>query len=230
MTIYRPVSTEVTRLLSTPRMGPYLAACGNKRTAALKLYAWNLDVGDAFFRGIHYLEVALRNTIDEALTQWIAAEQRSNGRPLVPWYLDTNLPFQQVPSTRRFVTQALDRARPAPDPVTGPVPDPLVSQGKVVAEFTFGFWWSMFSAANNRSLWQPCLRHAFPHYGRHRLHSDLDAIRELRNRIGHHEPIHHRDLDAQYQHLVATAERINPKLGWWIDSTSRVSILLDRKP
>lgn len=115
-------------------------------------------------------------------------------------------------------------------PPAPPVPDAQISPGKVIAEFSFGFWWSIFASTNNRALWQPCLQHAFPNYRLRALHTDLDKIRGLRNRISHHEPIHHWDLVGKYQELVRITEKINPALAWWIDSTSSVAALLDRKP
>lgn len=54
------------QLLSPARMAPYLAAHGGRWEGAVRLYDWNTSVGGAFFESIHYLEVGLRNAVDDA--------------------------------------------------------------------------------------------------------------------------------------------------------------------
>jgi len=79
-------------------------------------------------------------------------------------------------------------------------------------------------------LWAPSLRHAFPSARRDRLHSSIDKIRLLRNRIAHHEPLIAHDLQDEYARILQTAEQIGVRLAWWIDSTSRVGEALRRRP
>lgn len=74
----------------------------------------------------------------------------------------------------------------------------------------------------NRTLWQPCLRHAFPGARQARLHDAVDHLRLFRNRIAHHEPVHTWDLTGDYTRIRGTTERISPRLAWWIDTTSGV--------
>ena len=72
----------------------------------------------------------------------------------------------------------------------------------IVAGLPFGFWVSLLSrgAAYDRQLWVPALHRAFPGYSgrREKLHDNLLAMVLFRNRIMHHEPIHHRDLAADH--------------------------------
>lgn len=110
MSTYPPVRDELARLLSSPRLGPYRQAVGGELDDALRLYSWNLEVSAAFFESIHYLEVALRNTMDEALRHWsidtLAVTE--------PWYRTPAVPLN--PRTRRViataVSQATDGGRP----------------------------------------------------------------------------------------------------------------------
>ncbi|WP_299537036.1 hypothetical protein [uncultured Herbaspirillum sp.] len=70
-----------------------------------------------------------------------------------------------------------------------------------------GFWQRMFAARHDGRLWNPHLRRVFPHLDAHRsvaqhrkaIHDALETIRQLRNRIAHHEPIFHRALEAEYR-------------------------------
>jgi len=160
----------------------------------------------------HHLEVGLRNALDGVLvlesgvgTQWMEGSS-----------------VLLSPASLRRVRQARDRARVGGAPVT---------HGKVVAELTFGFWWSLLADEYNRSLWQPFLRFAFDGpVRRRRLHAELDALRTLRNRIAHHEPIHRRDLAADFARLCDTAGRVADVLRLHIERSSRVPELLVSRP
>ncbi len=216
MSIYPPVRDEVAALLSQPRLAEYKRAVGGKLEPALRLYSWNLAVSGAFFESIHYLEIALRNTMDRALTDWASAKLGATD----PWYRSPSVPL--TPKTREAVRQAVRRA--TDDGQRAELP------GRVVAELTLGFWWSLLAQGYGRGLWQPCLQHAFPAARQQRLHTSLDHIRQLRNRIAHHEPIHPRPLASDYRDLLGTAEQISSRLAWWIDTTSRVPELLEQRP
>ncbi|GAA4111325.1 Abi family protein [Nocardioides fonticola] len=175
---------------------------------SLSLYDWNTSLSAAFFESIHYLEVGLRNALDLAAFAHI-------GRA---WLM----PTQEVLTARsqRVVATALAHAS-----------GPEVPHGKIVAELPFGFWWSLLADEYNRRLWQPALRHAFDRPVRRRtLHSELDEVRRLRNRIAHHEPIHRRPLANDLARVLTLAERVSPHLGDHISQTTRVSDVLGQRP
>lgn len=204
-------------LLSTARMGPYVATVsGGDWSDALALYDWNVRIGAAFFEDLHYIEVGLRNAMDLALVDY-AASSRSAG----PWF--TAPALRLSPGSRRVIAKA--RARATDD---GALPE---VHGKVVAELSFGFWWSLLSDNYNRSLWAPCLKNAFDgQVRRQRLHAALDQMRVLRNRIAHHEPLHTRDLAADHHVLLDTAGRIAVPLKEHIESVTRVPEILSLRP
>lgn len=217
MSIYPPVRDELARMLSQPRLAKYKQSVpGGKLSAALELYTWNLAVSGAFFESLHFLEVGLRNTMDAALADWASTTLGASD----PWYRDTAVPLTS--DSRSKVAQAISRSTDK-----GARPE---LPGGVVAELSFGFWWSLLATNYNRSLWQPCLRHAFANASRGRLHGELDHLRILRNRIAHHEPVHGRNLERDYVVMLETAERVAPRLSWWIDNTSRVPALLRERP
>ena len=196
------------QLLSAARMAPYLAATGGDWQRGLALYVWNAQVSAAFFESIHYLEVGLRNAMD-----------RETSTRLGPLWLSPTSPLL-TPRSRQAAAVAMGHAG-----------GPTAPRGKVVAELPFGFWWSLLSDEYNRRLWQPALRFAFDGPVRRRtLHSELDEIRRLRNRIAHHEPVHTRDLANDLGRLLDLAHRIGPVLGRHIEETSRVSEVLVLHP
>lgn len=196
------------QLLSHARMTPYVATTDNDWQRGLALYDWNAQVSAAFFESIHYLEVGLRNAMDRQSSAHLGSTWLSPTSGLL------------TPRSRQAVTVAFRRAGGGTAP-----------HGKVVAELPFGFWWSLLADEYNRRLWQPVLRFAFDGPVRRRtLHSELDEIRRLRNRIAHHEPVHSRDLDGDLARLLDIAHRIGPALGAHIAETSRIGAVLAARP
>lgn len=195
------------QLLSPSRLTPYLAARGGSRQEAVTLYDWNTRVGAAFFESIHYLEVGLRNAMDETVSTTLGAGWLSPTSRLL------------TPRSRKAVVLALHHAG-----------GPTAPHGKLVAELPFGFWWSLLADEYNRRLWQPALQHAFDGPVRRRkLHAELDDLRRLRNRIAHHEPIHSRPLEADFDRVLDLATRVGTALGRHIAATSRVPAVLAQR-
>lgn len=182
---------------------------------ALALYDWNTQVSGAFYESLHYLEVGLRNAMDAELTAW-ARQHGTAGS----WF---DCPVIRLTDTsRRKVREASKRVTAS---------GATMNHGKVVAELTFGFWWSLLADEYNRRLWEPCLKNAFDGSVRcRRLHSELDELRKLRNRMAHHEPIHVRDLAADFARLLDSAGRIASDLKAHIEATSRVLDVLATRP
>jgi len=212
VSMYPPVRRTMVGLLSTPRMATYLAATAGDVSEAVDLYRWNLDSATSLFESIHYLEVAVRNRVDEALVRLAG--------PGADW-VDAPATVPLNPGTRQSVQRARDHALRERHDVT---------HGHVIAELTFGFWPYLFAGDDNRTLWQPALKNAFPGVARATLHDELKAVSRLRNRIAHHEPIFALDLAAEYARVLGAAEHVEPRLGWWIDSTSRVESVQRRRP
>jgi hypothetical protein len=102
---------------------------------------------------------------------------------------------------------------------------------RIVAELNFGFWTGLMSSSYKDAIWErPKLaKEAFPYmskYDRKRsaLASRFTAIRHLRNRISHHEPIWNRtDLAKDHSDILEA-------LGWIHPSLKTVSQLIDRFP
>jgi hypothetical protein len=201
-------SWQLGTLLSPARMAPYLTTCAGSWSDALSLYDWNTRVSAAFFESIHYLEIGLRNALDQTAVERLGGGWLSPTSPLLT-----------------------SRSQQAVSIAQGHAGGPRAPHGKVVAELPFGFWWSLLADEYNRRLWQPALRFAFDGPVRRRtLHHELDEIRRLRNRIAHHEPIHNRDLSSDFQRLLGLSERLAPALGEHIAHTSRVADLLAARP
>lgn len=199
---------DLVRLLSPARLAPYRATCGGDWQQVIVLYDWNTRISAAFFESLHYLEVGLRNAFDNAIASVFGSHWMAAGGGLL-----TSQTMNSIAQARRHAGGS----------------DAL--HGKVVAELPFGFWWSLLADEYNRGLWQPALRFAFEGpVRRRRAHLELDELRRLRNRIAHHEPIHSRDLKADYARILDLSGRLAPALADHIALTSRIPALLDSTP
>lgn len=171
-----------------------------------------MAIGGAFFESLSALEIALRNALHERLAQWCVNDPGQ-------WYDDPKGVFNS--GTKKSIQRARQRVA---DKGAQETP------GRVVSEITFGFWRYLLTGSYQASLWVPCLRHEFPGAKREDVEKQVADLHELRNRIAHHEAIYPRDLAADYDVLVELAEHLHPRLGWWIDSRSRVLQVLRQRP
>lgn len=173
------------------------------------MYWWNVEISAAFYTPLHCLELALRNAMHERLRTrfdrvdwWAVAPLSDNGR-------------RTVSSAVEKVIGRRGRRHTADD---------------IVAELSFGFWVSLVSrgAAYDRTLWVPALHRAFPFYKgkRQPLHDNLLAMVLLRNRIMHHEPVHHRDLRADHAKTYRLLGYISPRMVKELDALDRVGEVL----
>ncbi|WP_177420368.1 Abi family protein [endosymbiont of Lamellibrachia barhami] len=70
----------------------------------------------------------------------------------------------------------------------------VLNPGRIIAELNFGFWSSMLDKCYEQVLWPQLIKTAFPYMPRKIrtrkvLSQQFHKIRQLRNRIFHHEPI-----------------------------------------
>jgi len=208
----------IVALLTPDRIQSYLTACGGDTAAALDLYVWNGEVAGALLATIGYVEVFTRNALDRQLTQWALSRQQNEWFNIAP--LD-----QQG---RADIAKARQRAT-----ANDRCPE---LHGKVVAELSFGFWRFLVAQRYHTSLWVPALHVAFPKGATdirrrrrevERLMTDLSYVR---NRAAHHEPIHRRNLDNDYQAVLTLASWIDPEAPEWIKEHSTLPEIISKKP
>jgi hypothetical protein len=197
-------------IASRERLEPYLATCFGDRSAAVRLYSWNIQVSAAFQAPLGCLEVACRNALHYRLSILFGRGD---------WWLAPNIQLHHT--AQRIVTDAIQeiqRRRKRP------------TTGRTVAELPFGFWVSLLGSGTDYEtrLWRPALRHAFPGYRGRRalLYREFDEVRRLRNRIAHHEPIHRRDLVADHERILRLLGYISPEYAAWVRLNDRVPEVL----
>lgn len=213
------------RHFGTERLAHYLNETSGDEERAMRLYRWNSEISAAFWESLGHVEIALRNAIDVQLSKrhrelqrsghWIFDEARELGRDMGRNGRRHAMPYADVDT-------AVRRVRRNGKPIT---PD------QVISEISFGFWHQMVSRGQ-MFLW-PDLAGAFPGMrGRNQsnVSQKVAALREVRNRIGHHHRIWSIDIDAKYRDLLEVASYIDPSLESWITGQSRIMAQLERRP
>ena len=211
---------ELPNVLSAPRFATYLQATGNDRALALALYEWNLDLSAAFIVPLQICEVAVRNGVAEAIEKvhgatwpWSNGFLRSLPRSRRPSDYNPEMDLRSVAARQR-------------------------TTGKVVAELKFAFWEKIFTVGQDGRLWKAHFAASFPGapaglavaLARAKAHGDLRAIRTLRNRIAHHEPIFTRNPVADYATVRELIEWRSPTAAAWVDQKQAVLGLIQNRP
>jgi hypothetical protein len=169
-------NTNLHTAISPLRFNRYLAACGNSRIRALKLYRANLRLSEKMYSVLGVFEVILRNSIDRHFsstkgTTWLEDAALPDG------YLYDS-PGCEV--SLHSVQEAIHKLGPE------------YSHDNLICTLTFGFWTYQFSrkefAASGNTLLE-----IFPYrpYGTKQkdIFKNLVRINNTRNRIAHHEPV-----------------------------------------
>lgn len=208
---------KLQELLSTERLGSYLAASDGDLERAFALYEWNIEASAAAVSLAAMVEVLVRNALDRQMTAW------ADARGEVDWLRAAPIDAR----ARQDVVKARQRAARGGRQVT---------HGHVVAELNLGFWRYLVSRRYLTTLWMSNLRHAFPHAGgkpheqQRRVESDLEQLLFLRNRAAHHEPIHRRNLLADLRRSVELVGCIDAQAREWVTSRESVSGVTEKKP
>lgn len=193
---------ELLHVLSPERVRSYRRAANGHPREAIELHVWNTLVSGAFYGPLQTVEIALRNAIHNRLS-------RSRG----------NLWFQ---SHEVLLRRELDRVDEARRKLRRKRP----SSAQLVPELGFGFWVGLLDRRYD-VLWRTELHRAFaPGAARSELHKELVKLRDLRNRIAHHEPVHSLPLDEHHESLLWVLEMLSPVAARWVSSHSRVPDIL----
>lgn len=227
----RSSTSWVVDWLTPGRYAKYLRAAGSDEARALAIYEWNTQLAAAMLHDLSHLEVAIRNAYDAALlahpdhagADWIDPAVFGH---LLPEHVAVDAAGnpQDKNATPRNQIRSARRA-------CGYVEGGTVLRGKVVAEFSFGFWTYLTDSLHEKTLWVPALHKAFaPGTDRKKVHHALASLRELRNRVAHHESVFDQDLELNRRFCVAVAGWLSPDIKAHIVSTSCVQELLASKP
>ncbi|HEU0298020.1 MAG TPA: hypothetical protein VFR37_01170 [Longimicrobium sp.] len=219
------------RALSQQRLDAYALEADQDELDRVARYLWNMALGSTLQATLHVFEVTLRNAIFTTSVKLVDTSRLH--MPDVPCWLDarnsTLLYADEAAEVRRAKTYlSADPRRRTP--------------GHLVARLSFGFWVQLTARAYSElradgpRLWPRGLPAVFPfrwppgskrivpdHGDREMVFKRLHEIRELRNRIAHHDPVWDLDLASRYARMLEI-------LGWMSNRMADAVAQLDRFP
>lgn len=206
--------TQLRRSISHERLEAYR----QRRTDSDDLnlyahYAWNIALSESLYPALQGLEVSIRNSIHDAASERFKTEY---------WFDDISLLYPPEKESVRKAKETLIKSKKPLD------------VGRIIAELNFGFWTSLFDVRYEQRFWPWLLKPVFPSMPRTErtrktLSQRLNKIRQLRNRIFHHEPIWHwRDLRRQHAELLEAIYWINPAMMKFVKELDRFPVILEK--
>lgn len=213
--------TDLVAWITQRRFEEYVVAANHDAAAARELYEWNIAVSSAFFELISHVEVALRNAVDKILKPLEVTESARVAIRHGWWFASPAFLTEHDLDFHRTAWRHLgSKANGAP-------------RDKVLSSMTFGIWDAVFGPSYEQ-LFRRHLVYAFPNRGagfkRETVQKNVLALRNLRNRIAHHQAIFDLPLEERYEQAMDLLRWIDPALEQWVSRLCRVKGLLDDRP
>lgn len=199
---------ELEAVLSTERFARYLGWAAGDRARAADLYALNTAMSEAFYTPLQMLEVALRNRFHAVLT-----DAHGGSWFDMPGFLTVSHQHEQLAKAKELLAE---KGRP-------------LEPSRIVAALSFGFWTALLNKGYE-PLWRATLHQALQPGARDEwgraltrkgMNTPLRPLRELRNRIAHHEPIIDWNLPKHYAAILRVTGWLSPVGAAWTEAHSR---------
>lgn len=185
---------------------------GPSEPSGVSHYLWNVALSESLYISLHYFEVCLRNNINNFLSLKYARNDWYN----MGW-LATN---EQLKITECEASLAKEGK--------------TVTASRIIAGLSLGFWIKLFSRQYERELWQKNdpLKTVFPNIPSGLKHtrniaSRLERVRELRNRVSHHERICHMPLSERYSEMRDVVSWLNRNALHVVDNSCKFKNVFD---
>jgi hypothetical protein len=210
-----PLISALEASLSPPRFGTYLKEAGFKRERAVKLYLWNVMLGQSFHFPLHVLEVVLRNAIARAFVARYGDKWWRTGT--AKSFLD-GWAVEQIGKARVRI-----KKRKSPS-----------TSDEVVATLSFGFWTAALAPQYKQELWNKHLAVAFPHAPNgttsDMIYAKANNALDLRNRIFHHESLVGVNALGKHSEIMQLLKWICPETQGWVKAQCSIPTLIRAKP
>ena len=183
------IITAITR----ERLSTYVNAMATE-AEALALYELNSELSGSIFKVIGSFEIVFRNAVARAVaSQFNTAD----------WYQCDEFTSALRCRLHRRIQDVCNRLDGRGIPV---------HPGRVISELNFHFWVALHEGHYEHTFWTRFLRSIWPEgQRRSEVHSDLIKIKELRNRIAHHEPVFSRDRRLHIELVWHRLEQLSPE-------------------
>ncbi|MYB05047.1 MAG: hypothetical protein F4Y24_01715 [Gemmatimonadetes bacterium] len=211
--------------LSAERLGAYARPEDTDEVDSVARYLWNLALCSTLQPALHTLEVTVRNHLFTVSKKIV--DESTLGFHRVPCWLDAR-PSLLADHERQRVEEAKETIRTRGSPMT---------EGRLISILGFGFWVSLCKRPYEQGrsggprLWPALATKGFPHLPRGKrtrsqVFHALDPLRDLRNRVSHHEPVWDRRLNRSHQDILETISWINRDLAATLKAHSPLPAVL----
>lgn len=166
---------QLLKLVSQPRLARYLRASNGNESLSMQAYFLNMDISGNLFKAISFLEISLRNRINEIVPH---ATQLKADQWLIE-LLNKRAPSNpEFNNTKKKIREAIKLSKDE-------------THDQVICQLSFGFWCSLFSGYNYTIIGSRIMKYLHPRRKQEpkELRGKLHKIRTIRNRIAHQEPI-----------------------------------------
>lgn len=203
---------EIEGILHSERINAYRQDSSSDEEVVSR-YLFNVALCEAFYPSLQFAEVALRNAVNFHLCSLCKTES---------WY---DSPIARLTAWQKLMaSEAKKSLLKFCKPIT---------PSRMVAELTLGFWTSFFNKAHARSgLGSYLSKTAFPcapsfEQYQAKLDKRWQEIRNLRNRVFHHERIlHWNDLEARHESVMRIIAWMSPELHKLVESLDRFMVVM----
>lgn len=186
--------------LSGDRLNSYVLMANGNINDAIRLHEQNTERSEALYGVIQGLEISLRNAMHGALQAGVG---------FADWYEHVQLKEPESEALQFAKETVVRRRKP-------------LSASRIVAQLNFGFWVRLTSGDYEKALWVPHLYKIFPtKTKRTKLCNRLNKIKDLRNKIAHHERIIDRDLGRDYEQILEAIAWVCPLTSAWVNGSNR---------
>lgn len=178
-------------VISQKRANAYKLNAADTSADILNRYLENIKIGECFYPLLNFLEISLRNRINDVFVYDFGEE----------WIIDNDFFDGETKET-------IDKTR-----------DKLLDRGKsptnyrLVAELNFGFWSNLFTKKYH-VIWQQeqRVKRVFVNskLSIKEIQSDLEIIRKFRNRVFHFETIYTHNPNRCYGLIMKYLSALSP--------------------
>jgi len=198
-------------LLSVKRLETYYKQFNGNKSKAIEYYQLNTQISESFYPLLSNLEIALRNSIHKSFSLRFGTDN---------WF--ENIIFQELKDHINIAKSKITKSKQ------------FLTNDKIVAELTFGFWTSLFNKQYAQFFWKP-LMFVFKDLEtelkqRDKIAFKLNNIRKFRNRIFHYEPICNDliVLKLNYTSIIDILNWLDKDLATWTLGNNQFGILYEK--
>lgn len=186
---------KLKNFLSSSKLKPYLDI-EKDQEKAIKLFVYNLKLSSELYKLIHVFELSTRNIFDIFLSKRYDRN----------WINRNDLLTGNNGKNNKLIIDISNAKNNCKN---------KKNKDDIISNLSLGFWVNLLSSSNNDKIWQSSLRKIFFGYNRNEIHDIFMNIKDIRNRIAHHETIFNKKIDKTKNNILLILKIYSDDLYRW---------------